>query len=169
LRFFGPLVRQEECSTATAPLIVNVPGLLPIDRFTQEHVDACFGFGVNECKFKKMETVHHLWHHLHDYNIAHFQFDGPLNVWGFHSVHVVDRQTWAAYVLATARGIARKVGGKPAARTVQSIYEIIAYCGMTVVRSKSKQPRLDKKALDQDDYVFKESAFATKKKRAKGW
>ena len=93
----------------------------------------------------------------------------PLNVWGFHSVHVVDRQTWAAYVLATARGFARKVGGKPAAPPVQSIYEIIAYFGMTVVRSKSKQPRLDKKALDQDDYVFNESAFATKKKRAKGW
>jgi hypothetical protein len=53
---------------------------------------------------------------------------------------------------------------------MQSIYEIIAYCGMTVVRSsKSKQPSLDKKALDQDDYVFTESAFATKKNRAKGW
>ena len=151
---------------------MSVPGLLPIERFTQEHVDACFGLGVNECKFKKMETVHHLWHHWHDHGIAHFRFDGPLNVWGFHSVHVVDRQTWAACVLATAHGIARKVGGKPAARPVQSIYEMTQYCGMTVVRGKSgksKQPRVDKKALDQDDYVFNETAFATKKHRAKGW
>jgi hypothetical protein len=54
---------------------------------------------------------------------------------------------------------------------VQSIYEMTQYCGMTVVRSKSKskQPRVDKKALDQDEYVFNEAAFATKKNRAKGW
>jgi hypothetical protein len=157
--------------TPTAPLIVSAPGLLPIERFTQDHVNGCFGFDVKECKFKKMEKVHHLWHHFHYYGIAHFRFDGALNVWGFHSVHVVDREKWAACVLATARGIARKVGGKPAARPVQSIYEMTQYCGMTVVRgkSKSKQPRVDKKALDQDEYVFNEAAFATRRNRAKGW
>jgi hypothetical protein len=143
---------------------VSAPGLLPIERFTQEHVDACFGFGVKESKFKKMETVHHLWHQFHDRGIAYFQFDGPHNVWGFRSVHVVDRETWAACVLATGRGMARNVGGKPAAHPVQSIYEIMQYCGMTVVRrarSKSKQPRAQK-ALDQDDYVFDEKAFQKK-------
>jgi hypothetical protein len=55
---------------------------------------------------------------------------------------------------------------------VQSIYEIIQYCGMTVVRgnrANSQQPRVDRKALYQDDYVFSEDAFSTKKHRANGW
>jgi hypothetical protein len=83
-------------------------------------------------------------------------------------VHVVDREKWAARLLATARGIARNVGreGQPAERPVQSIYEIIQYCGMTVVRGKSKLPRVDKKALEQEEYVFNVSAFSTKKHRA---
>jgi hypothetical protein len=151
--------------------------LVPIAVFTPEIVNTGFGSEVNECKFKRMKTLLHLWHHLHDSGIAHFGFVGPRNVWGFHSVHVVDREKWDASVLATARGIARNVGGKPAKHPVQSIYEIIQYCGMTVVRgnratsgSNSQQPRVDKKALDQDDYVFSEHAFSTKKHRAtKGW
>ena len=163
---------QDEWGTATAPLIVSTPGLVPIADFTPELVNTRFDSEVKECKFKKIETLHHVWHHLHYYGIANFRFDGPRNVWGFHSVHVVDRETWAACVLATGRGMARNVGGKPAARPVQSIYEIMQYCGMTVVRgnrANSQQPRVDKKALDQDDYVFSEDAFSTKKHRANGW
>ncbi len=163
---------QNGWGTATAPLIVSAPGLVPIKSFTQEHVNTCFDFEVRERTFEKMEEVHHLWHHYHDSGIALFQFDGPLNVWGFHSVHVVDREKWAARLLATARGIARNVGrgGQPAARPVQSIYEIIQYCGMTVVsggkRGKTTKKRVDKKALEQDDYVFNVNAFSTKKHRA---
>ena len=163
---------QDEWGTATAPLIVSTPGLVPIADFTPELVNTRFDSEVKECKFKKIETLHHVWHHFHDYGIATFGFDGPRNVWGFHSVHRNDREKWNASLLATGRGMARNVGGKPAARPVQSIYEIMQYCGMTVVRgnrANSQQPRVDKKALDQDDYVFSEVAFSTKKHRANGW
>jgi hypothetical protein len=160
--------KHNEWGTATASVIVSAPGLVIFERFTQEHVNTCFDFEVRERTFQKLKDVHHLWHHFHDSGIAHFRFDGPLNVWGFHSVHVVDREQWGARVLACASGMARNVsrGGKPATRPVQSIYEIIQYCGMTVVRGKSKQPRLDKKALEQDNYFFSEHAFSAKKHRA---
>ena len=73
-------------------------------------------------------------------------------------------------MLATVRSMARNApGGKPAVRPVQSIYEITQYCGMTVVRWKREQPRVDKKTLDQDDYVFDEKDFDEKKHRARGW
>jgi len=151
--------------------------LLPIASFTEEYVNAYFGFKVKKCKFQRMAILLRLWHHFHDHGIADFQFHGPptptptttLNVWDFYSAHVVDRKNWDSMVLATARGMARNVGGKPAKHPVQSIYEIIQYCGMTVQRCKREQPRVDKKALDQDDYVFDEKAFHDKKHRARGW
>jgi hypothetical protein len=170
--------------TAPAPTAPASPcrRLLHIASFTEEYVNAYFGFKVKECKFKRMATLLHLWHHFHDHGIADFQFHGPptptptptltptVNIWGFHSVHVVDRKNWDARVLATARSMTRNApGGKAAARPVQSIYEIIQYCGMTVVRCKREQPRVDKKALDQDDYIFDEKAFDEKKHRARGW
>jgi hypothetical protein len=149
--------------------------LLPIASFTEEHVFARFApFKVKKCKFERMEKMHHFWHRLHDHGIADFKFDGALNVWGFHSVHVVDRENWAACVLATARGMARGFkGGEDAKRPVQSIYEIIKYCGTdpcsAPVRCKGEQPRQDKKALHQVDYVFDENAFEENKHRVGGW
>jgi hypothetical protein len=158
----------EHTEWGTAPVIVSAPGLVRVESFTQEHVNTCFDFEVRERTFLKLKEVHHLWHHFHDCGIAHFRFDGPLNIWGFHSVHVVDREQWGARVLACARGMSRNVsrGNQPATCPVQSIYEIIQYCVMTVVRGKSKQIRLDKKALEQDDYFFSENVFSTKKHRA---
>jgi hypothetical protein len=150
---------------------------LPIASFTEEHVFARFSpFKVSKRKFERMKKMHHLWHRLHDHGIADFHFDGALNVWGFHSVHVVDRKNWNESVLATARGMARGFkGGVPAKRPVQSIYEIIKYCRTDPVRCKRDKKALhqdddvDKKALHQDDYVFDEKAFEDKKHRAGGW
>ena len=39
-------MQLEERATATASLIVREPGLLPVERFTHEHVNGCFGFDV---------------------------------------------------------------------------------------------------------------------------
>ena len=160
-----------QSAMATGMLIDDRPLCcsLPIASFTEDHVDVYFGFKVPKCKFTRMATLMHLWHHFHDHGIADFRFDGKLNVWGFNSVHVVDRKEWDAQMLATASGMARNVLGKPAKRPVQSIYEIIKYCGMIVKRCKREKPRVDKKALDQDHYEFDVKAFDENKHRAGGW
>ncbi len=151
--------------------------LLPIASFTEEHVFARFApVKISKRKFERMEKVHHLWHRLHDHGIADFTFDGALNVWGFHSVHVVDRKNWNEYVLATGRGMARGFkGGVDAKHPVQSIYEIIQYCSTQPMRCKRDKKThhqddvVDKKALHQDKYVFDEKAFEKQKLRAGGW
>jgi hypothetical protein len=148
---------------------VSVELLIPIEEFTSEYVNCYFGFEVNEYKYKKMYQLHLIWHEFHASNIASFVFSGPLNIWGFHSVRVINRETWDARILETAKKMARKLHGKPASRPIQSIYEIIKYNGMCVEKTRGPHTYSDMKALSQNNYFFDRSAFERMKKRAKGW
>ncbi len=160
---------KEPIVDATARMqLVSV--LLPTASFTQEYVNAAFGFDVKEIKFQKLTKLHRLWHYILDNGIAAFGIDGPVNIWGFHSVHVLDRQGWNACMLALGFNMARGRGGMPAQRPKQAIYEIIKYCGMKAVRGQgTQQPRVDKKALEQDNYMFDSAIFDRNKHRARGW
>jgi hypothetical protein len=143
--------------------------LIPIEEFTPEYVNCYFGFEVNECKYKKMYQLHLIWHEFYAANIASFVFSGSLNIWGFHSVRVINRETWDTRILETAKKMARNLHGKPASRHIQSIYEIIKYNGMCVEKTHGLYTHGDKKALSQNNYFFDRCAFEKMKKRAKGW
>jgi hypothetical protein len=144
--------------------------LLPTASFTQEYVNAAFGFEVKEIKFQKLTKLHRVWHYILDNGIAAFKYDGPVNIWGFHSVHVLDRKGWNACMLALGFNIARGRAGMPAQRPKQAIYEIIKYCGMKAVRGQgTQQPLVDKKALEHHDYMFHSAIFDRNKHRAGGW
>jgi hypothetical protein len=159
---------KEPIVDATARMQDSV--LLMIASFTKEYVNAAFGFEVKEIKFQKLTKLHRVWHYILDNGIAAFGIDGPVNIWGFHSVHVLDRQGWNACMLALGFNIARGRGGMPAQRPKQAIYEIIKYCGMKAVRGQgTQQPRVDQKALEQDDYMFDSAIFDRNKHRARGW
>jgi hypothetical protein len=159
---------KEPIVDATARMQDSV--LLMIASFTKEYVNAAFGFEVKEIKFQKLTKLHRVWHYILDNGIAAFGIDGPVNIWGFHSVHVLDRQGWNACMLALGFNITRGRGGMPAQRPKQAIYEIIKYCGMKAVRGQgTQQPRVDKKALEQDNYMFDSAIFDRNKHRARGW
>ncbi len=84
------------------------------------------------------------------------------------------RATWIVFLRARARS--------PAPRFTYLSFVRIMFKRMrffwpvhllqTVVRgnrANSQQPRVDKRALDQDDYVFSENTLSTKKHCANGW
>jgi hypothetical protein len=145
------------------------PMLVSVKEFTPDYVNNYFGFKVNKCKYEKMLQLHLVWHEFHVSNIASFVFSGPLNLWGFHSVCVLNRETWDARILATAKKMARQVNGNPASRPIQSIYEIMKYNGMCVERTYGEYTHSDMKALSQNKYFFDPCSFEKTKKRAKGW
>ena len=154
----------------TSPVLVKM--LVSFEEFTEEYVTNFFGFKVKECKLDKMYQLLEIWHEFYASNIARFVFSGPLNVWGFNSVHVLDREKWNTRILEVAKTMARKFKGEPASRPIQAIYEIMQYNGMTTQKSKGPLgPRKnnDMKALLQDEYFFTHDAFEKKKKRARGW
>ncbi len=145
------------------------PMLVSVKEFTPDYVNNYFGFEVNKCKYKKMLQLHLVWHEFYVSNIASFVFSGPHNLWGFHSVCVLNRKTWDTRILATAKKMARQVNGNPASRPIQSIYEIMKYNGMCVERTYGEYTHGDKKALSQNKYFFNPCSFEKTKKRAKGW
>jgi hypothetical protein len=157
----------------TSPVLVEM--FVSSKEFTEKYVTKFFGFKVKECKLGKMCQLLEIWREFYVSNIAKFVFSGPLNVWGFHSVKVLDREKWNTRILEVAKTMARKFKGEPAIRPIQAIYEIMQYNGMTTQKSNGPRGPLgtrknnDMKALLQDEYFFTVDAFEKKKKRARGW
>jgi hypothetical protein len=165
---------QSLASIQAAPITVN--SLIPVDDFTPEHVNNFFGIDTNietdidGRKYLRMLNLLLLWHEFCDSNVALFDFSGPCNVWGFHSVRVSNREVWNARIFDTASKMARQVNGQPAKRPVQSIYEIMRYNSMRAQTTNGLySAHADKKAMLQDYYYYNPNTSEKTKKRVRGW
>jgi hypothetical protein len=142
-------------------------------EFTKQRVDDFFGGCVKREKFEKMHALNKKFLKMRDAKIAHFDVHGELNVFGFNSVHVLDRANFDLCMDMLADDLIRNfLNGRQIKERKSCIYEIFQQCGMAVVRSRGA-PRVQpgqKKSLKQDAYVFKRAAFENNKKRAiQGW
>jgi len=172
--------QQREAKVGSRPVAVprasNMEGICVLMdelKFTPGHVNSVFDLHDNitgnsvdvlPIKFQKMSMLNSEWHYMRKHQIARFEVDGSINVYGFSSVHVLNHPAWAARLLLLAREISPRSQKEP----IACVYEIMKFCGMEVVGTKRHgPPRSDKKkSLEQDAYVFRASCFATNKGRA---
>jgi hypothetical protein len=161
--------QQREAKVGSRPVAVprasNMEGICVLMdelKFTPGHVNSVFDLHDNitgnsvdvlPIKFQKMSMLNSEWHYMRKHQIARFEVDGSINVYGFSSVHVLNHPAWAARLLLLAREISPRSQKEP----IACVYEIMKFCGMEVVGTKRHgPPRSDKKkSLEQDAYVFK--------------
>ena len=150
-----------------APVETPPPSPLSLCRKEdwQLHVNDHFalkgGVEVKERQAEKMWALLMVWRSMHANNVAHFEVQSDTNVYGFTSVHVLDRASWDAQMLQLGLDLSRK----PMKEPVSTVYEILMeYGGMQVDRSSgAKEPR--NKSLKQDSYTFNAGHFAATKER----
>jgi len=144
--------------------------LIPLSNF-KEHINEFFGDELKKCKINKISALHVMWHEFNEEGVASFGFNGKSSVWGFHTVTVVNRDRWNIRILEIAKLLVRNHSpDKPAKRPIQTIYEIMQYCGMRVVGRGNVKNIKDMKALLQDEYCYDPVDFEYTKKRAiNGW
>lgn len=144
--------------------------LISLSNF-KEHINEFFGNELKKCKIDKISALHVMWHEFNEEGVASFGFNGKSSVWGFHTVTVVNRDRWNNRMLEIAKLLVRDHGpDKPAKRPLQTIYEIMQYCGMRVVGRGNVKNIKDMKALLQDEYCYNPVDFEYTKNRAiNGW
>lgn len=144
--------------------------LIPLTNF-KEHINEFFGDELKKCKIDKISALHIMWHEFNDEGVASFGFNGKSSVWGFYTVTVLNRDRWNIRILEIAKLLVRNHSpDKPAKRPIQTIYEIMQYCGIRVVGRGNVKNIKDMKALLQDEYCYDPVNFEYIKKRAiNGW
>ena len=142
---------------------------MEMEGFTQDHVDAFFGFAVSGLKLPRLRTMLRMFHDLVVSGSVELDYDGACNVWGFRKVTVIKCDEWQNQLHVTANLMVRQFTDEPAKFPVASIYEIMQYCGMTPEGDKHRTtyPSGQKKTLNSNRYVFDQEKFnSTGKKRA---
>ena len=160
-------VPNKRAKKTTLPFVT--PLLVPVANFKdwQRHVNDFFALedGVGVKKQQKMWALLKVWHSMLSRNVARFEVQGDVNVFGFTSVHVLDRVSWNEDMLALGKSLSRcpKNGTVDDIKEPRScIYEMLMeYGGMQVVRSNGATAR--NKSLQQDSYMFNHSHFASTK------
>ena len=171
-------------SAAAAAGVVNVvydaslpQVLVPLSAFTEGYVAYVFAIPAGKMrnfhrhKFTRMLELLKVFHHMHANGIAEFKLEGDVNVFGFTTVRVIDREQWNALMLVVADRIIRKrtdVSTEP----IACIYEIFKYCGMEADRKHKNSrptPNNQKKSLLSDVYVFNTNVFARNNHRVLGY
>ena len=169
---------SKPAAAAAAAVIVNTTVAVPAAPISEEDIHAFFGGDVKPAsRVQNIQALAVLFRSMTSEGIVNIHSGGPVSVFGYHSIEVLDQNEWEARLCRLAAQVVRRRSNEAIKQPIGTLYELMKQCGFRCFVNKKKDRKYptplaedEKKAFKGGYYEFCPETFDRNKVRAtKGW